>query len=267
MSPHPFVLRLALVTVIFAGTFTAGSSWGALSYEGSVPIGELIIREAAKRFEAKTKIKFTFINTHGSGEAFRAVREGTVAIGGVARELTPEERAAQIHSILIGYDTLGIFVNENNVVGNLTKAQVKDIFTGKITNWKETGGTDAPIKVLYDSTPGRTVNITFRLTALDGQTLSGTPVEDRGHLAWLNRDVHVITFDSLPFQTERSKTIAIDGVAPIPRSVRTGAYPLSRPLFLICSGDPKGERQKFFDFILSREGQRIVAQVGFIPVK
>ena len=125
-----------------------------LTYEGSTTMGENIMPEAQEAFEAKTKIKFDKIGGLGSGKGFNQVMTGGVDIAGVSRALTYEEKEQKPYYQVIGYDAITIFVNEKNSIKNLSKKQLEDIFTGKLTNWKEVGGSEAPIVVVTEIKTG-----------------------------------------------------------------------------------------------------------------
>ena len=129
--------------------FVAGAAYGSdeLSYSGSSTIGMSVLDAGAvKAFEQKTGIKFKSIEQPGSGKGIQALLDGKVTLAGASRSLKPEEKAKKLLGTAIGYDAIAVFVHKNNPVKNLTKEQVKGIFTGKIKNWKEVGGKDALIK-------------------------------------------------------------------------------------------------------------------------
>lgn len=116
-----------------------------VSYAGSSTIGEHIIPEAAKVFTAKTGIRFGTVEIQGSGKGLEMVLRGEAQLAGVARSLTLDEKSRRIHYQVIGYDAVSVFVHPTNPVATLTKQQLKGIYTGRITNWRDVGGPDAPI--------------------------------------------------------------------------------------------------------------------------
>ena len=119
-----------------------------ISYSGSSTIGMSILEAGAvKAFEQKTGLKFKSIEQPGSGKGIKALLEGKVTVAGASRKLEAEEKKQNLIGTAIGYDAIAVFVNKKNPVNNLTKEQIKGIFTGKIKNWKEVGGKDAPIRV------------------------------------------------------------------------------------------------------------------------
>lgn len=118
-------------------------------YIGSSTIGQSILQSAGARraFEAKSGLKFAALEIPGSGKGIEALLAGKANVAGASRPLKSEEKAKGLVGAVIGYDAVAVFVNVDNPVEKLTKAQLKGIFTGTIKNWKELGGKDAPIDV------------------------------------------------------------------------------------------------------------------------
>lgn len=241
-----------------------------VSYTGSSTIGENIIPEAAKAFTKKTGIKFGTIENPGSGKGLEAVMKGRAKLAGASRPLRANEKRRKLYYQIIGYDAIGIYVHRNNPVASLTGEQVKGIFTGKIKNWMEVGGNDAPIVVITETWgEKRATMIEFQKLAMDGAEYRADRIEvnkPRDQAAKLAGEENGIISVSIAFARPEIKAIIFDNVAPEPENVRSGAYLLSRPLLLVTKGLPKGDLEKFFDFIISPEGQRIVSK-KFVAVK
>jgi phosphate transport system substrate-binding protein len=256
---------LALVLSMFFGSAAA-----QIAYVGSSTIGETIIPEAAKAFTAKTHISFGSIETQGSGKGLELVLRGEAQLAGVSRSLASEEKQRRIYYRIIGYDAVGIFVHPTNPVTTLTKEQLKAVYTGRITNWKELGGVDAPIALItVISGAGRALVNELQDNVMDGAAYREDRVEVERQLeavAALVSNLYGITAASPAFAQAGIKALAIDGFAPEPQHVQSGAYLLSRPLLLVSQAHPPGQVKQFIDFILSPEGQEIVAR-KFVPVR
>ena len=162
---------LALVLGILVGPAAA-----QLAYVGSSTIGEDIIPEAAKAFTAKTGIPFGSIEIQGSGKGLEMVLRGEAQLAGVSRSLSSQEKQQRFYHRIIGYDAVGIFVHPTNPLTTLTKEQLKAVYTGRITNWKELGGVDAPVGVItVNSGSGRGL-----VSELQDSIMAGAPYrEDR----------------------------------------------------------------------------------------
>lgn len=241
-----------------------------VSYIGSSTIGENIIPEAAKAFTKKTGIKFGSIENPGSGKGIAAVIGGKAELSGASRPLEANEKKQKLYYQIIGYDAIGVYVHRNNPVKALTKKQIKEIFTGKIKNWKEVGGSDTPIVCITEIWgEKRATMIEFQKLAMDGAAYREDRVEvnkPRDQAAALVKEENGIISVSIAFAREEIKAVFINNIAPEPKNVRSGAYLISRPLLLVTKGLPKGDVKKFLDFMFSPEGQRIVAK-NFVSVK
>jgi len=245
------------------------TSTRTLSYEGATTIGTNIIPEAAKLFASRTGVSFSQIGGAGADAGFKAAAEGRVDFGGVARELTPEEKSKVAVAEVIGYDAMGVFVNAGNPIQGLTRAQLKEIFTGRATNWNEFGGPNATIVVYSERlTGGRATVKAFKDMVL-GPDKYG-PVKERDDATDCIKDVAAdqngITASSMSFAIPGVKAIEVDSAPPTPAAVQNGSYPLKRPLILVSKNPAAGPVKQFLEFIMSKDGQQIVAK-KFIAAK
>lgn len=240
-----------------------------LSYDGGSELGVWVMPEVAKAFEAKTGIKFKSIGyTYGSGKGLDAVMEGNIPMAGVSRVLTTEEKK-KVYSDIVGYDAIAIYVNAKNPVTNLSKEQLKAIYKGKITNWKEVGGRDAKIISVTESLTAKGATLkTFQDVVLDGAEFGTVTEVDRSHnvAKYVAAYENAIGYASLAFKSPAIRPISFNNIEPSGENVRKGKYPLFRPLNLVTKEQPTGDLKKFFEFIISPEGQAIVGK-HFIPVK
>jgi phosphate transport system substrate-binding protein len=244
------------------------SAASSLTYDGSSTVGEGVMRVAARKFQAATGIRFKQISMAGSGAGYRAAMQGTVDIGGLSRSLSESELGQSPHSTVIGHDAIAVFVNGLNPVKSLTQAQVKGIFTGKITNWKEVGGEDARIAVVTEIKRSDRATIkVFKSLALDGEDFGPSKELDKPHacVLFVRYNRNAITHASLSFTEENTRAVMIEDVPPNRKTIGDGTYPFTRPLLLVTREEPAGEVKDFIDFLLSPDGQDIVRQ-KFIPV-
>lgn len=273
-------MKAKFFAVITIATFLlaqAAAGGAGITFSGSVPIGVGILQAGAvKAFEAKYNIKFASVETPGTGPGLKTLMDGKVDIAGSARPLKTEEKKAKLLGNTIGYEAVAVFVHKNNAVKNLTKDQLKKIFTGKITNWKEVGGKNAPIAPIISSAENRAIVAMF-----EEQVMSKAPYgagyksinQPEEKLAAIARDENSICAESLGLLSSLSsgvrdkvKAISVNSVEPAEKNIRSGAYPITTTLLLVTKGLAKGDVKQFIDFMLSKEGQAFVAQ-SFIPVK
>jgi len=241
-----------------------------LEYVGSSTIGEHIIPEAAEAFTAKTGIRFGGVQVQGSGRGLDLVVKGAAPLAGVSRALSLAEKQRRLYYRIIGYDAVSVFVHGDNPVLNVTKDQLKAIYTGRIMSWKQLGGRDARIVCITQVWgAGRAQMVEFQDHAMDGAPYREDRKEvDRqlDQVTALLAEPNGISAVSPAFARPGIRALAIGGFTPEPRHIRSGAYILSRPLILLAPVPPSKESRQFIDFMLSAEGQRIVAR-KFVPVR
>ena len=239
-----------------------------LSYEGASSIAYTLMPKLAKAFLDKSGIAFGNIGEAGATAGFKAVTEGKVSMAGMPRHMSDSEKAAVAAWQVIGFDALGAYVHPSNPVKSLTRAQLKDIFSGKITNWRDVGGANRPIVVITERlNSGRGTLAVVKDIILDGGKYG--PVREREDPMDCMRAVEDnhggITFATTSIASRKAKNIAVDGILPERARVASGEYLLSRPLLLITMM-PSGNVQRFFEFVMTPEGQAIVGQV-FVSAK
>jgi phosphate transport system substrate-binding protein len=239
-----------------------------LTYEGAITLSAQLLPELARVFLAKEGVAFGDIGEGGSGAGYKAVTAGKVSFGGMVRELHDNEKAALAAWQTIGYDAVGIYVHPGNPINMLTKAQLKDIFAGRITNWREVGGADKPITCHTEKLDsGRGTLSFFKEKVLHTDTYG--PVREHVDMIdciWaVEEDLGGITFSTFALATPKVKAIALDEIPPTRANVASGKYPLTRPLLLITMM-PSGNVRKFWEFTLTPEAQAIVGK-RFVPLQ
>jgi phosphate transport system substrate-binding protein len=214
-------------------------------------------------------VKFGQVDQSGGGKGLTRLFDGEVEIAGVARRLSPEELERRPYFQIIGYDALGVFLNGQNPVRGLSKAQLKAVFTGAIINWKDVGGPNLPIVACTEPLgSGRNTLAVFQGVVLDEAPFG--PVRETPDpadcLALVAATPGGVSFATIAYAMPGVRAIAFDGVEPTPARVLDSTYPLSRPLLLVTLAPPAGHVAAFFDFMLSSDGQKIVGR-KFIPVR
>jgi len=250
-----------------------------LSYSGSSTIGQSILEAAGakKAFEAKTGLKFASFEVPGSGKGVEALIAGKVSVAGASRPLKAAEKSAGVLGTVIGYDAVAVFVNKDNPVNDLSKEQLKGIFTGKIKNWKEVGGKDAPIVVNTEIQGGKRATMEMFNEMVMDKAAYGAGFKEidlpKDQIIEIARQPNGIGTPSLGLLAAvpadvraKVKAISVDGTTPTQEDIQSGAYLISRPLNLATMGPPKGDVKAFVDFMLSPAGQAFVGK-DFVPVR
>lgn len=262
-------LLAALVAFGAACGDRGGPAASPLTYDGATSISGHVLAEAIPAFERKAGARFGRVDRSGGGRGLARLFAGEVEIAGVARRLTAGELARQPYFQIIGYDALGVFVHGANPVRNLTKAQLKAIFTGAIVNWKDVGGPNLPIVTCTEPLrSGRNTLAVFQSVILD-EAPFGRPHEapdPADCLAFVAANPGAVSFATVAYAIPGVRAVSLEGVAPTPAAVMDSSYALSRPLILVTRSPPTGLTAAFFEFMLSPEGQAIVGR-KFIPVR
>lgn len=238
---------------------------GTIQIAGSTSVQPLS-DELAAAFEAKNPGVKVNVAGGGSGAGIKAVQEGTADIGASSRELKPEEKTGLVET-RIATDGIAVIVNPANSVADLSLDEVREIFAGKIKNWQEVGGKNAPITVIVreegSGTWGAFTELVMKETPFTTQAVvQNSTGAVRTAVAG---DPNATGFISLGTVSEEVKPLKIDGVEATPENVKAGTYKISRPFLYLTKGEPQGVVKAYIDFVLSPAGQEIVGK-DYVPV-
>jgi phosphate transport system substrate-binding protein len=238
-------------------------------YDGATSIGGTVVRDVAVAFRERTGVTLR-VERGGTGKGLRSALSGEVDVAGVARSLSADELAERPYFQIVGYDALAVFVHERNPLRGLTLAQVRALFTGEARSWKDVGGPALPVVACTEHVDsGRATVDAFRSMALEGRPYGKVlQMEDPSEcLAWLVSQPGGVTVATAALGRPGLRALALDGREPTPENVRASRYPVTRPLLLVSRSAPEGPVRELFDFVLSPEGQAIVARNGFVPAR
>ncbi len=250
---------LALPVILFAQ-----ETKPLLRYEGSSTLANFI-RDAESVYG---EASFIINDETESDGGEKAIIEGRVDIAGVARVPKAEVLGTGVFSTLIGWDAIAVIANNGNSVTNLSKKQLKDIFTGKIKNWKELGGTDLEIHPYIVDFESATRKV-FRSVILGQEDYKGCEIvsPDVDMIKKVKNDPGAIGHISLSFlntpeflHSTSLKTIAVEGQEPL---LTNSNYPITRPLFLLWWSRERVEN--FINWINTPEGQSVVQRNFITP--
>jgi phosphate transport system substrate-binding protein len=217
----------------------------------------------------------------GSGTGIAALINGTTEICQASRQMREEEHkqleeryGARAHETLVAMDGLAIYVHEQNPLAELSLAQIKGVYTGKITSWKELGGPDVKI-TLYGRENSSGTYEYFKERVLDGEDFAPPVQTLPGTAAVVNacaQDPSGIGYGGAAYAKgvrECAVRATDDGPAILPtrETVTDGTYPIARGLFYYTRGEPQGPVKAFVDYVLSDPGQALVTDVGYFPIR
>lgn len=210
----------------------------------------------------------------GTAEGIKALIKGETDICSASRNLKPNEAKALADYygslglvFLIAKDALSIYLNPNNKVKQLSLEQLKNIYEGKITNWKELGGKDTTIIVIIRN-PNSGTYLYFKDHILEGEEYglsSITKPTTKEVVKFVAENVNSIGYGGMSYN-ENIIHAKIENVEPIEENIRNDTYPVTRYLHFFTTKTPSGAVKNFIDWVLTPEGQRVVSKSGFVPL-
>ncbi len=264
-----------LVTGCLACTPGVLRAQDEIHIDGSTTVGPIIDAFVGAFAESHPDVKFSGKKT-GSGDGAAALIDGRCDIAAMSRFMKPDEYKKAVAAgktpvpFTICMDGVCLIVHPSNPVRQLTKDQVKAIFTGQINNWKELGGPDLPIVAISRDTSSGTYEV-FHQLAVDSAKL-GAKVE------YANSNPQIFTrvsttpgavgYVGLGFVKTGVTAVRYEGVMPSKQTIVSGKYKISRPLYLFTDGYPElgSTLMQFCNFFLTEDGQDIIEAKGFVPL-
>lgn len=259
-------LLVILIIIIAVLTFGTGSNYDRIEIAGSTSVQPVAEKLAEKYMEEHPNVRVDVMGG-GSGLGIRSVSQDIISIGTSSKELKTSEKDGLIE-YPIGREGILVAVNLNNPVNSLSKSQIKDIFSGNITNWKEVGGPDAKINLVVreDGSGTRSAfeDLVMNKTKVKSDAIVQTSTESIKVV--VKQDPNAIGYISLAHMTPDVKALKIDGISPSIETIKEGTYKLQRPFLFVTNGEPEGPVKEFIDWCLGPEGQEIVKDEKIVPV-
>ena len=280
-----YVLMAVFSFAFFTQILYAKSS-DSIQIKGSDTMVNLV-QAWAEEYMKKNPDSLLAVTGGGSGTGFAALIGGSCNIAMSSRNITPKEialagkKGVTPKEYQVALDGLAVVVNERNPVSKLTIAELADIFTGKVGNWKEVGGKDEKIVILSREVNSGT-HLYFKEHVLrKGDTKSKEEFSSEALLLPSSQAIadeviqnpSAIGYYGMGYIGKNHKAIAVardssaEYVSPSIDNVIENVYPISRPLFIYTNGEPDARVKKFLEFILSSEGQALVEKMDFVPMK
>lgn len=270
---------LALAASAGAAMLSGAAAAGSVTIKGSdtmVILGQRWAEEYMKK-NPGTTIQVT---GGGSGTGISALINGTTDICQASRTMSQAEKEKLRErynttgtETVVARDGLSVYVSESNPLGELTLDQLKQIYTGKVTNWKDLGGPDAKI-IVYSRENSSGTYVFFKEHVLKGADYTPRAQTMPGTAAVVNavaKEKFGIGYGGAAYAkgikiVKIKKDAASPGVPPDLATVKNGSYALSRGLFFYTRNKPSGDVKSFIDWVLSPAGQAVVSKVGYFPV-
>jgi phosphate transport system substrate-binding protein len=267
--------KIAYCTVILMFLMVSAGSAESLQLEGSTTVGPIADAFAEYLKSIYPDLQITIKKT-GSGDGAAALVDNRCDIANMSRFMKDKEFANAVAkgifpvAHVVAMDGVCVVVHPSNPAKELTKAQVRDIYMGKIKNWSQVGGPDMPIVVVSRDTSSGTYE-TFHKLVMEKQEMAA-------HVEYVNANPQAharvkttrgaIGYVGLGFVDSNVKALKIDGIMPSRKTIASGVYPLTRPLYMFTNGYPKlgTMTHKFCTFYLTEKGQELIEEKGFVPL-
>jgi len=283
-------MKRSLVILLFLGVVCSSAFAGNKNYSLQVKGSDTmvnLVQAWAEKYMEKNPADFVAVTGGGSGTGMSSLISGTCDIAMSSRNIKQKEidlakaKGIEPFEIKVALDGIAVVVNPKNTVDKMTLEQLAAVFTGKITNWKELGGPDLKIVVLSREVNSGT-HVYFKEHVLRRNDPSSKEEFVAGALMLpssqaiadeVTGNTAAIGYYGMGYISAKQKAVAVAKddksgyVGPTIDNVVKGAYPISRPLFFYTNGEPAGLVKKCIDFALSDEGQAIVKQTDFVPIK
>jgi phosphate transport system substrate-binding protein len=251
----------------------ASGANGNITINGSTSVQPLA-EELAKAFKTKNPNATIDIQGGGSGVGIKSAIDGVVDIGMSSRDLKPEEKSLKEFKIAV--DGIAVILNPTNGVNDLSMEQIKKIYTGEITDWKEVGGKEGKITVVTREEGSGTRGAFIELAGIEVKegdnkvdktiTSAITQGSTGAVMTTVAGDPNAIGYASYGSAKDKTdvKLINVDGKPCTEENIYSGEYKISRPFLMLTNADPTGLAKEFLDFVLSPEGQEVVAGHNYL---
>jgi phosphate transport system substrate-binding protein len=265
------VIAVVMLSAFILSGCASGNSSSSITAAGSSALKPLV-QEGANEFMAKNSGISIKVDGGGSGTGLSKVAAKSCDIGNSdvdASDMLTQQQAESLKDHRICVVGIAIVVSGDVAVTNLTTRQVIDIFTGKITNWKDAGGSDTEIVLLKRPSNSGTRAVFDKFVLGGAEEASGVVLmEESSEMikAALSANKGAISYLALPYVDDTVKTLQYNGVSPTSENIENGDYPLWSYEHMYTNGEPTGTIMAFIDFMKSSDFAPEIAKLGYIPV-
>ncbi|MCL2209755.1 MAG: phosphate ABC transporter substrate-binding protein [Treponema sp.] len=260
------LLAAAVLTGAFAGGGQEKNSGYTIEIGGSTSVTPLMEMFAEEYHKVKPNVK---ININGTGSGDGINNAGVLyQIGMSSRDLTPAEQGKGLKAEVVAIDGIAVIINRSNPVSGLTVEQIRDIYTGAVTDWSQVGGNRGVIAVISREEGSGTRGAFEELVGFQGKLRSGAneSTSTGAIKAGIAQNPHAIGYISLGSLDDTIKAISVGGVAASTGNVINGSYKIARPFIVLTGKNVHAESSAFISWMLGSAGQTIVKK-SWIPVK
>lgn len=266
MAKKIWMSSLVLIGLTLALWSGCGKRREAITVAGSTAF-QPFAEKLAEEFMLKRPDISVTVQGGGSAVGIQSAVSGAADIGAADLVTLPPE-AGVLTAVVVARDAVSLVVHPSNPISDLSTAQIRDIFNGKITDWKETGGPDKPITVVSREVGSGTRSSFEEIVGNISLTKNAIVQDSNGTIReTVANDPAAIGYITHGIVNEKVKAVSVDGWAAITENIMSGKYKIVRPIYLLTKGPPAGASKEFIDYVLSDEGQKVIRQSGLIPAR
>lgn len=263
------LLGLAAAFLLLATTAFADTT---IKVDGSTTVLPIMQKVVEAYMKAHPDVKIS-VSGGGSGNGIKALIDGGTDIAMASRAMAQKEidlaksKNVNPNQIVCAIDAIVPVVNPANKLAEINLAQLKDLYTGKITSWKDLGGA-GPVVVISRDTSSGTYETWEHLVMQKARVFPGALMQasNGAVVQAVSKNKNAIGYVGLGYLDASTKPLKVDGIEPTAENAKSRKYPISRELYLYTNGTPSGAAKGLVDFVLSPEGQKLVKEVGFVPL-
>jgi phosphate transport system substrate-binding protein len=267
--------KITVTSLIFAFCLTANMAFaGNIVIKGSTTVLPIAQKVAEAYMKQNPEVKIT-ISGGGSGNGIKAIIDGSTDIADSSRFIKSDEVKQAIEKdvypvpFAIAYDCIIPVVNPENKIVNLTIDQLKAIYKGEVTNWKDVGGADGKIVVISRDTSSGTYEVWEEKIMNKERVFQGALLQaSNGAIVQaVSKNKNAIGYVGLGYINDTIKALMVNSIKGTPETTLDGTYPVSRALYMFTNGWPKGDILNFINFVINPEkGQKYVKEADFVPL-
>jgi phosphate transport system substrate-binding protein len=265
------LLRVACLFVLFLGMSVQAAEIQKLTITGASTLAPLVA-EIGKRFERLNPNTRIDVQSGGSSRGLADARSGIANIGMVSRALKPEE--ADVQGAIVAYDGVSVILHASNPVREMTSEQIKAVFTGQVTNWKDIGGKDQKITVVNKAEGRSTLEVFsgyfgLKNSEIKSQVVIGDNQQGIKTVAGNSGAIGYVSIGAAEYEVTSKtpiKLLGLNGILANSANVQAGRFPLSRPLNLVTKSKADGLEKRFIEFARSAAVDDLVKAQFFVPI-
>jgi phosphate transport system substrate-binding protein len=270
------LMLVVLTAVLGVGLITGVYGFAAkktITIKGSTTVLP-IAQSCAEAFMNKHSDVNISVQGGGSGVGIASIIDGTCDIGDASRSVKDKEiakakeKGVNVYENVIAMDGIAVIVHPSNPVSALTKEEIKSIYTGGISNWSKVGGKNQKIVIVSRDSSSGTFE-TFNELALEKEKVRPDALLNASNQAvatTVGNTPGAIGYVGLGYLSSSVKGLEVNGVKPAKENVVNGSYAYARKLFMYTDGKPNGLVKQFIDYVMSKDGQKLVDKAGFVAL-